>query len=66
MQGKNGALGVGGGELQHHGQVIGQFACGVDQQPRLAIDGLDRGQHLAAPPGVAVGPVAQVQGVPAR
>ena len=64
-QGDADGRGALGGELEDHRQVVGQFAVEVDQQPGIAVGLLDRREDFAASPGVAVGPVGQVEGVAA-
>jgi len=49
--------------LQHHRQVIGLLASGIDQETGPAIPLLERGQHLSASAGVPIGPVREVQAV---
>ena len=52
-----------GGELEHHRQVVGQLAVGVDEEAAGPVALLEPPQHLAAAAGVAVGPVGQVERV---
>ena len=51
------------GVLEHQRQVVGQLAVGVDQEAARPVALLEPAEHLAAPAGVAVGPVRQVQRV---
>ena len=50
-------------ELEHHREVVGQLAVGVDDGTTAAVCRLEPSQHLAASAGVPVGPVGQVERV---